>query len=84
MEFLTHLSALFVGFLLGVAVLRWQQDLAGSAVRDRVVRIYDGACLNCGLVRYWYGRWCDMPPCARCGERPDRSTLEELDRAMGS
>jgi hypothetical protein len=41
---------------------------------------YSYWCRKCGHALNWQGKYTDMPPCPKCGDRPDASTLEQLQR----
>jgi hypothetical protein len=37
-------------------------------------------CRECGQAIHWQGNYTDMPPCPKCGDRPDTSELERLQK----
>lgn len=42
---------------------------------------YACLCPRCGWLVSWHGSYLRMPPCCRCGDRPDQSVLRALGEA---
>jgi uncharacterized protein (DUF983 family) len=40
-------------------------------------RGYWYCCARCGHGSSWQGQYTDMPPCPKCGDRPDAATLQQ-------
>jgi hypothetical protein len=37
-------------------------------------------CAKCGHGYGWKGKYTDMPPCPKCGDRPDVAVLQQLQQ----
>jgi hypothetical protein len=63
--------------MLQVAVVCSEGGGGGSL---RVALGYWFCCAKCGHGYGWQGKYTDMPPCPKCGDRPDLATLQRLQQ----
>lgn len=79
MDFLTHLLAAVLGFLVGIAAVRRELAELAAATRDFPISLgYVCHCAECGFMIVWTGAYTDMPPCPACGWRPPAEELRRI------